>query len=506
MNNLEAVRSNRLTAFVCICFCVTSVFIGLMSVINLTREIQLINMVKYMAAALLFLAALISVASRSRLGRRHFGVFLFTAAFLLKTSFALAVDTLPTSDFYVLYNAAENLAHGVNVMTSEKYFLYWPYQSAFVAWMALFIRLFGANIVFFKLTNCLFSALTNLLIYKIARRFASERGARTAGVMFLLYPGSFILVSVLTNQHISEFLMLSAVYVYTSPTNNSKIRVMKSAAAGLLLALSNAMRPVGIIMILAVLVYAIIRVFTWVIVRRGKPRQLVVRATVFIAVYFVFSFSLSAAVKMSGLNDYGLTNNVPEWKFIVGLNEKSEGVYNAEDEQAVFGQSTDRLPGNKELFKERVHISLPHFLKLIYRKSLTMWGSYEPTYWAFTENVYSETRLPGGPAALYNTIERVNKFAGGYYFWANLLAAAGALAVLKKKRIREPYTLLVLIALAYFGAHFFIEVQTRYRSLMTVVTFPLIAPGVDVLLWRCSGLRYLRISHREKCSKKMISG
>jgi 4-amino-4-deoxy-L-arabinose transferase-like glycosyltransferase len=69
---------------------------------------------------------------------------------------------------------------GVNLLGELDYFHYWPYQSAFVAWMALFIRLFGADVVFFKLTNCLFSALSTLLVYLLAKRFASEWGARVA--------------------------------------------------------------------------------------------------------------------------------------------------------------------------------------------------------------------------------------------------------------------------------------------------------------------------------------
>jgi hypothetical protein len=72
-----------------------------------------------------------------------------------------------------LAHAAGYLAQGVNLLGELDYFHYWPYQSAFVAWMALFIRLFGADVVFFKLTNCLFSALSTLLVY-IAIRFFSR--------------------------------------------------------------------------------------------------------------------------------------------------------------------------------------------------------------------------------------------------------------------------------------------------------------------------------------------
>ncbi|MGI5985176.1 MAG: hypothetical protein GXY01_10035 [Clostridiales bacterium] len=480
MNRLDKENTSCLTAFICICFCAMSMFIALMSAIILTKETG--AAAKYMVAALLFLTVLIAVFSRYGNKRNLFAPILFSTAFLLKSCFALAVNTQPESDFYLLYNAANNLAQGSRDLTADNYFFYWPYQSAFVAWMALFIKLFDADIVFFKLMNCLFSALTNLLIYMTARRFASERGARAAGIVFLLYPGTFILLTILSNQHLSEFLMLLSVYIYTSPAKSSRRKIALSAAAAVLLALGNAIRPVGALVLLAVLCYLFIRIFSWIKTSKNRLKELTIRTAVLLAVYFLVSAGLSAIVKTSGLNEYGLTNNIPEWKFIVGMNEKHDGVYNAEDEKAVFDNDGSINPDIKDLLLERMSISPSGFLKLICRKALIMWGAFEPSYWAFTDSVLAETNFPGGYDSLFNIICKVNKFTCAYYFWVNLLIASGMIIPFREKHIHEECALLLLIALIYFCAHWFIEVQSRYRSLMTMVTFPIIALGVDSLL------------------------
>lgn len=493
---VNAEKSSRLTAFVCVCYSAVAVFIAGLSLSNLVKETHGAEWLLYAVFSILLLTAAAAVLIRSGNRLRRFGLILFVASFLLKSGFALAVNTQPESDFFLFYTAAQSLAGGVNNMLEYSYFVNWPYQSAFVAWMALFIKLFGADLVFFKLMNCLFSALTTLLIYIVAKRFASERGARVAAVVFMLYPGTFLMIPVLTNQHLSEFLLLAAVCVYSAPASSGKRRIALSAAAALLLALSNAIRPMSSIAILAAVAYLLIRAVSWFRARRDKLWLLFLRTAVLVLVYFLMTAGMSELAKVSGLNEYGLVNNVPEWKIIVGLNQESGGVYNIEDEIAVFGEGVDQEAAAEELMRERLNISIYDFLGLGLRKSLLLWGAFEPTWWAFTESVYAEGSL-GSPGELARALEKTVKLSSGIYIWANLLIALGVLVPLRKKRIHEACALLMLLALAYFCAHLFVEVQTRYRSLMTAVSFPLIASGVDAVLLGYKRLRLAASARRQ---------
>lgn len=477
MDKLNAEKLNGLAAFVCACFCGAAVFMAVLSGISLAGETKWAALVCAGALALFFAAVFVI---RGRGSSRRFALLLFVLAFLLKGVFTLAVNTQPESDFYLMYSAAQDLAQGVNSMAGNGYFQTWSYQSAFVAWMALFIRLFNADLVFFKLMNCLLSALSAVLIYLLARRFASERGARVSGLLFMCYPGTFVLVSVLTPQHLSEFLLLAAVYAFSSPGTGIKRRLLLSAAAGALLTLSNAARPLGMLVVLAVAAYTVIGAAAWLKNRRYKITTLLSRAAVFLAVYFVLTAGLSGLVKVTGLNEHGLANNMPEWKIIVGLNQESGGQYNDGDVDKVFNSGDPDAV--ERLMEERLSISPGDFLSLAYRKAALLWGSFEPTAWAFTDNVFREAGTPGKADLLARAIRAFSIIAGAYYIFMNLLAAAGTLRVFRKKELNEAYMLLILIALAYFFAHTIIEVQVRYRSLMTAVTAPLMALGADAVL------------------------
>ncbi|MDD4715535.1 MAG: glycosyltransferase family 39 protein [Oscillospiraceae bacterium] len=451
-----------------------------LSSVNLAEKASAFTMILCFVLPLFCLIFVCFFFARNGSRSRLFGFFLWAASFLLKSGFALAIHTRPESDFHLLYSAAQNLAGGGGNLGALPYFQYWPYQSAFAAWMAFFIRWFGADVVFFKLMNCLFSASSTLLVYLLAKRFASERGARAAAVLFLIYPGTFLLIPVLTNQHLSEFLVLLAVYLFTAPAKQRKGRLAKSAAASAFLALSNAIRPMGILMIAAVAGLTVMQIISPRKDRKAK-REAFASAFLFAALFFLITFSLSGLAKAAGLNEYGLGNSVPQWKFILGFNAQSIGQYSAQDAKTVFGggfhpDAADRL------LRQRLSIRPLAFLNLAFQKAKIMWGSFEPTFWAFTGNVCAEIGTPGSVFSLTRVLRNVCKFTAGLYIWSNLLIALGAISPFREKRENRTHELLMLAALAYFFALSVIEIQTRYRSLMTALTFPLAAAGLD-LLW-----------------------
>lgn len=413
-------------------------------------------------------------------GGARFGLLLFIAVFALKGAFAAAVDAQPVSDFRALYIAAVKLVRDGTVFTNQPYFKRWPYQSGAALYLAALVKLFGENLLWLKLVNALWAALTSVMVYALARRFASEGGARAAAMAYTLYPGTWLLVPVLTNQHLSELLFAVAVYGYTAPGGRKK-RLGLAAAAGAVLALGNALRPAAAVVLaaggcLAVLEMLEKRQSGW-----RAVRDALVRLALFAAVYAVMMWGMGEMVRLSGVNGNGLGSSCPEWKFACGLNEETSGVYSEEDAELVFG-SEDPREAARALALERLQIPPARMLKLLDNKIKAMWGGYEVVIWAMTPNV--EEAIDASPLPV--TAEQVNRWtrllSGGAYAVSFLLAAAGGLAaLLGRGRRQETAQMLALTALAYFGVHLIIEVQPRYRSLMYVVAFPLAALSFDAL-------------------------
>ena len=431
--------------------------------------------------ALCMLGAAVLLPERNP-GPRVFLALLFAAALVLKGVVALTVTPQLESDFYLLHYAAEQLAQGNNILNDTAYFQLWSYQSFFVALLAGAIKLFGATPVTFRLMNVFFSALTNLLVYGLARRFASERASRLAALLFLLYPGTYFLIPLLTNQHLSECLLLAAFWVCTAPARSTARRLWLNGAGGVLLALSNAVRPMGVVAAMAMCACLVLQLLEWLGDRSRSLGARLLPGLCFLAAYFLCGKLLSGLVIWTGLNHYGLSNQAPEWKFILGLNQESLGRYSDADAAAVFGQGVDQRQALEQLVKERMSISLPDLLKLMVQKIRIMWGGFEDASWILTPRYLDELEQQGLKELVLYVVDKLQRLGSGCYIAMGLINAGGALSALRQRKpLPETQRLLMLTALAYFCAHLFIEIQVRYRSTMTVLLIVLAASGFDWL-------------------------
>lgn len=418
-------------------------------------------------------------------GARRFALLLFLAVFALKGAFAAVVDTQPVSDFAVLYKAAVGLAQKGTSLSAQPYFQMWPYQSGPVLYLAALVKLFGKDLLWLKLFNALWAALTSVTVYALARRFASEGGARTAAVLYTFYPGTWLLLPVLTNQHLSELLFVLALWLYTTPAQAGKKRLGLTAAAGAVLAIGNAIRPVAVVALAAA---GCLMVLELLRERRSGGRRLcaaLVRFALFAAVYAGVMSGLSGLVRLSGVNEAGLSSSCPEWKFVCGLNEETGGLYSEEDAALVF-TSEDPRQTARELALERAQMPPARLLGLLDSKIKGMWGSVELTVWMLTPNVMDQVNASPFPGGTERLTRWIWLLSGGCYLVNFLLSALGGVKALRGEGgKRETAQMLALVSLAYFGAHLFIEIQPRYRSLMYAAAFPLAALGFDGLggLW-----------------------
>lgn len=476
---------NVLSAAALICGGVMAVLIAWVTWLNLNAETAPFTFTVFYAAAGLAAVTVIVLFCRAVpvKNEARFCICLAVGAFAVRGLFVLLVPTEPVSDFGNMYAVAGALAEGTATLNGRPYFEWWAYQSGMVLWMALWIRLFGVGVGFFQTANCLCGAGCAVLVYALARRFASPRGARAAGLLYLIYPTSILLAPVLTNQHLSELLLLAALYGITGGEGGIKTRLLRGGTAGLLLAFSNVIRPAAIVAVLAVPAVLILELFHWKELGPAGRLAAAGGALAAVAVYVLATRGMSWLVQVTGLNHYGLENHVPQWKLILGLNAERGGRYSRADANIVFasGQMSEVRAAADRLLKERLAALTPGgLLNLFWVKIKTMWGSFEPTYDAFTQNVTGLYAGRGQGEILAWALNKFQRLTGGLCIAGSLLTAAGCIrAALKKEQGRQAALLLTLTALVYFCAHLLIEIQVRYRTLLFAVIFPLTAIGAD---------------------------
>ena len=248
---------------------------------------------------------------------------------------------------------------------------------------------------------------------------------------------------------------------------------MRVVCAGVLLALGNAMRPMVIVVIGAVV---FVEVLQWV--REASLREFsakallpLLRPVVVVVVYVAVGAVLSFAVRVGGLNPNGLSNQFPTWKFVVGFNYEASGKWNLHDDTYLFhiADFDEREARAREVLLERLTENPARLPSLLLRKTRLMWATPDDAGWAFGHLGY------GRRISFLQDLSMA--FVGGSF----ALFALGGWVLFKRQDTQSVPLLLTVIFLFYFGAHLLIEVQERYRDFGMIFVFILGAYGVEFL-------------------------
>lgn len=432
----------------------------------------------YLVPAILFFCGLYCLKFYNPINDLQWIFFIFMLSFFTKLVVAILVQTSAISDFKVMNDAAISFSQQDFTFSQNTYFTRWAYQTGYVSYAGMVYRLFGENQLVLKALNCLFMAGVNVMVYLMAKRIASEKAARYMAILYLCYPANLFFVPVLTNQHLSLFLLYLGINIYLLYPQ----KAWGLACAGLITSLSKVIRPDAIIFVASVLFVGFFECMQK-IKNKADVFLSIKRVAYFILAYVLMFNMASGLVKVSGINPNGLENKDPLWKFVIGLNHDTYGVFSEDDYKRYFKIENDELRKDAELkaIKSRVfNIKLP--VTLIVKQGL-LWADFEDTYWGFHQ-LYSyddeagKLSLPHG-----SLLEAFRRFDKGYYILILGMLGVSLYSLLKKKREEKPTSLAVLLFVillfVFVSVYTLIEVQVRYRYLIMPILFVLAAMGYD---------------------------
>lgn len=431
------------------------------------------------------LGVLLSYLLAFRINLSGFPVILFVLAFLIRFIYILIIDTPPDSDFKLLFDAAISFSKDDYSFNQYRYFQDWAYQTGFVIYEGLVIKLVGAENALFilKTFNALFGSATCLLIWLIARNFVSEKTARFTAVLsvWAVFPVAY--VTVLSNQHQSTFFLILGLFVIADKHCLKLGGIIRGLLSGLFLALGNIFRPEGIIVLSALFLYLLIRILRPL---KENRKSLVVKTALMLVIYFGANVLASELIITSGINKEGLRNNNPLWKFVAGLNIEGRGTMSEEDAQIVYAShiksSQERRSVQLSLIKERLSRGPKALISLLLAKQHVLWG-YDPMIWSYSHLLHSGKTVK---ILLYNV--SVDKLIGLMthvhslqMFVIVMLSLFGAVYHFKGNKNQE-ITILYSILLITFAIYSLIEVQPRYIHLQQAILFITAGAGIERII------------------------
>ncbi|MDF2987639.1 MAG: hypothetical protein K0R50_3149 [Eubacterium sp.] len=449
---------------------ILTIFVSYVIFLNLVCSVYA-NAVLYAILVVPVFAAVLLLSAKIKILPAPFAIMVFIMAFLMKGIFAVMIDTQPISDFNTFYKYAINLIQGNKSFGQLFYFKTWAYQTGPVIYYSAIMKLFGTGLLPLKLVNCFFMAGSNMLVYLIARKVSNDFTARFVSILYLVYPAPYFLTPVLTNQHFAACMFLAGIYVLMLDSMNM---ILRGILAGLLMSVGNGVRPLGLLIIIAVVVWSLIEAASF------KKTATLVMTAVLLVVYLLGCFGLSAAVRRAEINPEGLRNNFPLWKFVIGFNQNSKGQFNYDDQNNIFliKDSAKRNSVALDTIKKRISIEPYKMVAFIGTKINVMWAEFDTMMWGFYETEDGKLKASKEIQKIEPIVLGIEKI---FYLLVFILLLMGLIRSLTSRRIRSELLLTALALLCFFGVHILIEIQVRYRYFAVMLVFIIAAKGSEIL-------------------------
>ena len=392
---------------------------------------------------------------------KRFWILLLVVSFLIRLAAIVVFNFPQTTDFKLMYECALKFVNHDFSWNSTAYFMMWPYQSGFVVYEGLLLKLIN-NIYFLKVLNIIYESLLVVLIYYFSRRFVKDESARVAAILFMVYPYNIYLGTTLANHHIATILSYLGIVFLLS----RKKKPYYFIVAGILIGLSNVLRPEGIIIIFSYLLFMIFNL------KKDNFKKEVLGFLILLVSYGGINLICSNLIILSGVKNDGLKNTNPLWKFVLGFNGDSCGYYDSNDEVYINDKEKEL-----EIIKERLNPS--NVGRLVLCKTNRMWLSNKIDV---KDSSYDKAYYIGNIKIKFNDLANVVSLTNHYIFlFVMVMMILGVFRNRKDIINNESLFFLIMVVVAYF-VFLLIEIQPRYLYLIHPSIFILSAYGIEEVM------------------------
>ncbi|AEV66817.1 glycosyltransferase family 39 protein [Acetivibrio clariflavus] len=387
------------------------------------------------------------------------------------------IKVTPLSDFNTYHIIATAFAKG-NVIGGS-YISLFPHYIGYPAFLAPFYRIFGASATVATVLNVVLSCIISLLTYSIGSSLFDKKCGFIGALIWAFWPSQIFYTALVSTETTFTFLMLLCIYFFISILKNKDKKgffstSLKFFLLGVLCSVSNIIRPVGQIVLIAICLYYLVFVIEKIRIKNNILPKIIFLAfilTGYLITSTLISFATSKAIGRE-IAKYPIGFNI-----YVGSNYESNGSWNAEDANTLT--EIQKTPGitaqeiHNELLKrswERIrNRSLFKNFIFICKKHGMIWPVDHDSLVYIRQGLIQEDMK----FDFYKFERLLVKLSNFYYHTILLLCAFGGIILILKKNQEIPL-FLVIIILSIVFLHFIVEVAGRYHF-PTISIFSILA-------------------------------
>ncbi len=377
---------------------------------------------------------------------------------VLNGAWVMVFHPVQAPDYQTFYQAASDLACSCP-LTGKDYIALFPHILGYAAFLSIFFRLFGESLMTAAIVNVLLTTTSGILLYALCFRYYGRKAAFMAFFLWVICPSKLLYNAMTLSEPFYTCLLLlflllvsETMDVALGKGNLGRITVA-GILSGLVLAMVNASRPIGIVPIIAFFVWLLF-LSDWHEIRIRKTKV------------FLFAGMLLMSYIVAGClwKSYAAAHleqeppSVPGYSIYVGFNSETQGSYADEDmdllQDRYFGEYDRNAEAAQqsmlESAKKRISENRDGIPHLMLQKLGTLLGHDEGG--AF----YSKESLSDGAYSAWCMISNV------WYYFVCIVAIAGCLRLWKQAR-SDSILIVPLCMIGVILAQMLVEVAARYH-------------------------------------------
>lgn len=445
---------------------VAAAFVAVLLVSILAAVSGGIDNIWQMAAALILGILLVVLVLKCNINyeSKYALLFLVIVSMIIKGGTVILVRPTPGIDDLAMFGFAEEILSNGRITISSRYIAGFPHIMGYVSFVTIFFKLFGHVPVVAACVNACLSIFSMLVIYRIGHKvFENKKAAFWASFLWCICPSQTLWNCFVLSEAYYTTLLLVSIYVIMRALKEREGSIKKTACYGIcigvVVALFNMTRPVGIVFIIAL---ALI-IFCLENLRINK--QMIVLLVSSIICFLLMQNVTNLYVRyMVGEEPAGL----PWYNIAVGCNEEGAGKWNEEDWNSFIGfLNSEESAG---IAQEKMQpIVIEHV------KSIDNWGTFllkKMQIFIGDDSSTLMAYLNKGGVDFKEYKDLLSKTCNIFFYMVELMALGSLFLFQKKKKNREMY-LCLLVYIGSFLAYTIVEVQTRYHYPLTAIAIVL---------------------------------
>jgi len=279
----------------------------------------------YMPTALLLIFFVVYLSPKVRV--RFSGLVIFITALALRLICLKCWTITPLSDYlhgldFSMKLANAKISEWSSVFSQNDYYYnVWSMHIPHKLYQTAALLIFGKSIYSIQLLNTIFSALSCVLAYLLARHLFNRKAGLIAGFLMAFNPTSLLFSALLTNQHPATAFCLLALLLYLARPFKGSIFISAFS-----LFVSQLLRPEMYVVLIALVCYEI-----YIGIMEGFEYKKFVSLLLCCTVFFLLLNFTDISLKNAGWSNKSMLDSNLKYKLAVGQNQDAEGRFSEED-------------------------------------------------------------------------------------------------------------------------------------------------------------------------------